>query len=145
MLDSDQVSHYPGEMAIRINYIQLGNPKHTPVWAHISSHGSPFALFGRESGLSRKARGTADARLLRPYLQARLSPRPSASCFPPYDAIHSPTLTPNEVLGFTVNYNSGPYYVFGTFNLNQGPDNGTVLNGHRRDQEHMPSRHQQQP
>jgi hypothetical protein len=61
-------------------------------------------------------------------------PRPSTSCSPPRNAIHSPILTSNGVLGFTVGTSLSGRYVQGTFNLNQGPDNEAVLNWHRRDQ-----------
>jgi hypothetical protein len=54
-------------------------------------------------------------------------------------------LISNELIGFMVNYNSGPYYVFGTFNLNQGPTTKWSLNDIDGIKEYMPSRHQQQP
>jgi hypothetical protein len=44
-----------------------------------------------------------------------------------------------------VNYNSGPYYVFGTFNLNQGPTTKRSLIDTDGIKEYMPNRHQQQP
>jgi hypothetical protein len=134
------VSHYPGEMTIRIDFIQLGKACITrPYELTHHSLGSPFALFKDEFGLSRKARETADARSLRSYLQAWLSPRLSASCSPPRDVIYSPT-----VLLWMRYLTSRWEQVIrplceGTFNLNQGPDNSTVLNRHRRDQRHRPS------
>jgi hypothetical protein len=54
-------------------------------------------------------------------------------------------LISNELISFTVNYNSGSYYVFGTFNLNQGPTMKRSLNDTDGIKEYMPSRHQQQP
>jgi hypothetical protein len=56
-----------------------------------------------------------------------------------------PILSPNELIGFMVNYNLGPCYVFGTFNLNQGPTMERSLNDTNRIKEYMPNRHQQQP
>jgi outer membrane translocation and assembly module TamA len=56
-----------------------------------------------------------------------------------------PILSPNELIDFTVNYNSGPYYVFGTFNLNQGLTTERSLNDTDRIKEYMPNQHQQQP
>jgi hypothetical protein len=64
---SDRVSHYPGETAIRIDFIQLGKARITrPCELTHHSLGSPFTLFDGEFGLSRKAQGTADARTLSP-------------------------------------------------------------------------------
>jgi hypothetical protein len=51
-------------------------------------------------------------------------------------------LISNELIGFTINYNSGPYYVFGTFNLNQGSTTKQSLNDIDGIKEYMPSRHQ---
>ena len=141
MLDSDQVSHYLGEMTIWIDYIQLGKA-HITCPCELTHHllGSPFTLFEDEFGLSRKARGTANARSLRPYLQTWLSLCLSASCSPPRDAIHSPTVSLwMRYLASRSERVIRPLCE-GTFNLNQGPDNGTVLNRHRWDQRHRPSR-----
>jgi hypothetical protein len=44
-----------------------------------------------------------------------------------------------------VNYNSGPYYVFHTFDLNQGPTTKWSLIDTDRIKEYMTNQHQQQP
>jgi hypothetical protein len=127
-------------MTIRIDYIQLGNPKHTPIRAHVSSHGSPF---DGESRLFHKTHGPASTHELPeahskhglgsvPFLQAPLLAMLTVQY-----------LNPNELIGFTVNYNLGPYYVLGTFNLNQGLTTKRSLNDTDGIKEYMPRRHQQ--
>ena len=146
MLDSDQASHYPGETAIRIDYIQLGKAHITcPCKLTHHSLGSPFALFEDEFGLSRKAQGMADTRSFRLYLQAWLVPHPSTSCSPPRDAIHGPTVSLRmRYLALRLERVIQPLCE-GTFNLNQGQTMVRSLTDIDGIKEYMPSRHQQQP
>jgi hypothetical protein len=72
---------------IRIDYIQLGNPKHTPVQAHISSHGSPFTPFGGESRPFRKTHGPASSHELpEAHRKHGLGPVPFLQYSPPSNA-----------------------------------------------------------
>jgi hypothetical protein len=128
---------------IQIYNIQLGNPKHTPIRAHVSSHGSPFTPFDGESGPFHKTHGPASTHeLLEAHSKHGLGSVPFLQA-PLLAMLMVQYLSPNELIDFTVNYNSGPYYVLGTFNLNQDPTTKRSLNDIDGIKEYMPSRHQQ--
>ena len=108
-------------------YIQLGNPKHTPVLLKGASTRQPFRSYDPSLKATWPSWGTP---LWGP-------PRRKATGFPLISLIHGHSSPPNnssngqcntpinflgtlsrsKVLSFMANCNSGPYYVFGTFEL----------------------------
>ena len=106
-------------------YIQLGNPKHTPVLLEGASTRLPFLSY--DPGLKSdptiprnppyEAR-PADRRWVSPHkFYHGYSPPPNNSsngqCNTPINFLGA--LSCRKVLSFMANCNSGPYYVFGTF------------------------------
>jgi hypothetical protein len=119
---------------------------HTPIRAHISSRGSPFTPFGGESGPFRKTHGPTSSQDMpvQPIVRSKqgLGSVPFLQALLP--AMLTVQFSARTRIGFTINYNSGPCYVFGTFNLNQGPIMERSLNDTDGIKEYMPTRHQQQ-
>jgi hypothetical protein len=137
---SGQVSYYPEETAIRIDCNQLGETQNTHPYK--PGKGSCWVAFHpiRDTvGLIRtaKPRGHPEAKSLRQCL-------PRSILIPPHILAPIQRCNPARVTWLHDRNELSDRYVNGTFNLNQGPDNEAVLKWHRRDQEHRPSRPQQQ-
>jgi hypothetical protein len=113
---------------------------------HISSCGSPFTPFSGESEPLRKTHGPASSQDMpvQPVARSKqgLGSVPFLQNLLP--VMLTVQFSARTRIGFTINCNSGPYYVFGTFNLNQDPTMKRSLNDTDGIKECMPSRHQQQ-
>jgi hypothetical protein len=141
------VSHYPGETTIWIDCNQLGETQNT----HLYEPSQRLALGNlppysgyHGSDSNRKAQGTARSQVAQAMPAHGQSLSRHTYLLPSNDANLSSDPSPTRVTWLHSRNELSSRYVNGTFNLNQGPDNEAVLKWHRRDQEHRPSRPQQQ-